>query len=92
MCSVGNFTSVIFELIYVEELIYDISVFCHIEASSLLGSLLLTRIYLFPTCISVGVVEITYPLPNINGVNVEAWEWINNPISDFMMGVIAYPW
>ena len=35
--------------------------------------------------------EITPPFPNFNGATVEVWEWINNSIPHFAMGVITYP-
>ena len=34
--------------------------------------------------------EITYPFRNFNGCSVENWEWINNWILHFKMGVITY--
>ena len=35
--------------------------------------------------------EITYSFSNINGLTFEIWEWINNSIPHFMIGVITYP-
>ena len=35
--------------------------------------------------------EITCLFPNFKGCNVEVWEWINNFITHFIMGVITYP-
>ena len=31
--------------------------------------------------------EITYPIPNFNGVAIEVWEWISNFISHFTPGM-----
>ena len=35
--------------------------------------------------------EITYPFPNINGFNIEVWEWINNFIPQFIRDGISNP-
>ena len=35
--------------------------------------------------------EISYPIPNFNGITIEAWEWISNFISQCTMYVTTYP-
>ena len=35
--------------------------------------------------------EVTNPFLNFNGATVEAWEWIRNFITHFMMQFITYP-
>ena len=69
----------------------------HIQDTSLhLGPLLPAWFNFIPACISNYTHyelwdEITYPFPNINGATIEVWEWINNFIPYFIMGVITYP-
>ena len=54
------------------------------------------RLTLIPTWITNHMLskvwdEIIYQFPNFNGFTVEVWEWINNFIPYFLIGVITYP-
>ena len=36
--------------------------------------------------------KIAYSFLNFNDATIDVWEWINNPISHFMMYVVIYPY
>ena len=45
----------------------------------------------FQQLVQVNVKEMTYPFSNLNGSNVEVWEWVICFIQHLKMDVIAYP-
>ena len=63
---------------------------------NILGCLLLTWLNFNPNMDKYYIhynmwYQITYPLPNFNGVTVEVWEWISNFIPNLAMHVVTYP-